>query len=161
VQRRHVAALQLMASSQAVAGNAGLPWPYPADGAQRFLAMALQARAQGSGYHLTILSGGRVVGVCGVKDIDPTGRSGEVGYWLGRDHWGQGIGTRAVAALCSLARDELRLRSLTAWSLEDNLRSVHVLKKNDFSLVRRGRNGRRLVHRDPDEVLLFFERTLG
>ncbi len=161
VARRHMGAIQALAADPEVAATTGLPNPYPPDGAARFIALALQARAQGTGYHLAILQGGRLVGVCGVKDIDSTRRAGEVGCWVGRAHWGQGIATLAVAEVARLAHDELGLRTLTAWSLEDNVRSQRLLEKCGFVRVRRELNARRLVHRSPDEHLLLFERVLA
>jgi len=161
VARRHVDAIQALAADPEVAATTGLPNPYPPDGAARFVALALQARAQGTGYHLAILQDGRLVGVCGVKDIDSTRRAGEVGCWVGRAHWGQGIATRAVAEVARIARDELGLRTLTACSLEDNARSLRVLEKCGFVCVRRELNARRLVHRSPDDHLLLYERALA
>ncbi|MBN2195067.1 MAG: GNAT family N-acetyltransferase [Polyangiaceae bacterium] len=160
VSRRHTAAIQAMASDPEVAGTTGLPSPYPTDGAARFVGLALQGRAQGSGYHLVILVRRRCVGVCGVKNIDPTGRAGEIGYWIGRAYWGRGIATRAVMALCEVARTELGLRTLSAWSLEKNTASIRVLEKCGFCRTRRERNAHRLVHRPPDEYLVFYARSL-
>lgn len=157
---RHTRALQAMAADVEVTAGTGLPYPYPPDGAATFVGLALQARAQGTGYHLAILGDGRCVGICGIKSIDPTRRSGEIGYWLGRAHWGKGIGARAVIALCALARDELGLRWLTAYALESNTRSRRLLERCAFVPTRRERNAHRLLHRDPDEYLVFFERTL-
>jgi len=158
--RRHAGAIQALAADPEVAATTGLPLPFPSDGAAQLVALARQARAQGTGYHLAILSGERLVGVCGLKDIDPTRRAGEIGCWLGRPHWGQGIATRAVAELARIARDDLGLRTLTAWVLEENLRSLRVLEKSGFVRARRELNLRRLVHRSPDEHLVLYERSL-
>ncbi len=160
VARHHAAAIQALAAAPEVAATTGLPRPFPADGAAQLVALARQARAQGTSYHLAILSGGRLIGVCGIKDIDPTRRAGEIGCWLGRAHWGQGIATRAVAELARIARDDLGLRTLTAWALEDNLRSLRVLEKSGFVRKRRELNRRRLAHRSPEEHLVLYERSL-
>jgi RimJ/RimL family protein N-acetyltransferase len=55
-----------------------------------------------------------------------------VGYWLGRDWWGRGLATSALAAFLEIV-DERPLRATVA---HGNLASVRVLEKNGFRLVR-------------------------
>lgn len=56
-----------------------------------------------------------------------------VGYWIGREYWGRGIGTQALAALLHLVGE----RPLFAYAAEQNLASIRVLEKCGF--VRRDR----------------------
>ena len=64
----------------------------------------------------------------------------EIGYWIGRDRWGRGVATRAVALLTALEPE----RPLLAFVAEHNAPSVRVLEKNGFvrtperDLVERG-----------------------
>lgn len=60
-------------------------------------------------------------------------RGGErqVGYWIGREHWGRGF---ASAALAELLR-ELDERPLFARVVPHNLASLRVLKKSGFRLI--------------------------
>jgi RimJ/RimL family protein N-acetyltransferase len=51
-----------------------------------------------------------------------------VGYWLGREHWGKGIASAALAQLLELERH----RPLHAWVIPSNSRSMRVLVKNGF-----------------------------
>ena len=51
-----------------------------------------------------------------------------VGYWLGREFWGRGI---ATAALAEFAR-ELETRPLHAWVAASNVGSIRVLEKCGF-----------------------------
>ena len=55
-----------------------------------------------------------------------------VGYWLGREFWGRGLATRALAEFLPLV-DE---RPLHATVAPANLASVRVLEKNGFRLLR-------------------------
>ena len=55
----------------------------------------------------------------------------ELGYWIGREFWGRGIATRAVAAFLPLDP----FRPLTAHVLKDNSASIRVLEKNGFVTV--------------------------
>jgi RimJ/RimL family protein N-acetyltransferase len=57
-----------------------------------------------------------------------------VGYWLGQEHWGRGVATRAVAAFL----EQERTRPLFAWVAETNRASIRVLEKSGFALARPG-----------------------
>lgn len=59
--------------------------------------------------------------------------SAELGYWLGRDHWGRGLMTRVVALYVPWAMRELQLYRLGAQVLDSNPASARVLLKNGFS----------------------------
>jgi len=58
----------------------------------------------------------------------------EIGYWLARDYWGQGIMTDAVKAYVNYAFEELGLLKLVAHCFELNIGSARVLEKNGFKL---------------------------
>lgn len=51
-----------------------------------------------------------------------------VGYWIGREHWGRGIATAALAAFL----DVDRARPLHALVAVDNVGSIRVLEKCGF-----------------------------
>jgi RimJ/RimL family protein N-acetyltransferase len=54
-----------------------------------------------------------------------------VGYWLGREFWGRGLATAALAELVQ----ELEPRPLHAWVARSNLGSIRVLEKCGFVRV--------------------------
>jgi RimJ/RimL family protein N-acetyltransferase len=54
----------------------------------------------------------------------------EVGYWLGRDHWGRGVATAALVAFLG----EERTRPLHAGVLPANGGSLRVLEKCGFAV---------------------------
>ena len=51
-----------------------------------------------------------------------------VGYWLGKEFWGKGLATRALAELV----DELGTRPLHAYVAKTNIGSIRVLEKCGF-----------------------------
>ena len=55
----------------------------------------------------------------------------EVGYWLGRDYWGRGIATQALAALLQI----IPVRPLYAHAARDNHGSIRVLEKCGFRVT--------------------------
>jgi RimJ/RimL family protein N-acetyltransferase len=54
-----------------------------------------------------------------------------VGYWLGRDFWGRGLATAALAEFVI----ELEVRPLHAWVATSNVGSIRVLEKCGFVQV--------------------------
>ena len=58
-----------------------------------------------------------------------------VGYWIGKEHWGKGVATTALAAFLQLVTE----RPLHAHVAEHNVGSIRVLEKCGFSLEREER----------------------
>ncbi len=52
----------------------------------------------------------------------------EVGYWIGREHWGRGVATRALTDFLQL----VRIRPLYAGVATHNVASIRVLEKCGF-----------------------------
>jgi RimJ/RimL family protein N-acetyltransferase len=104
------------------------PWPY------RFAdAMDFAARQHPDHYpsaFIWLRDGGtpRLAGACGIGN-----RNGEVelGYWIARPFWGQGIATEAAKAMVNAAR-ALGHKRLVASHFVDNPASGRVLRKAGF-----------------------------
>ncbi len=75
-----------------------------------------------------ILADGSVAGDIGAWT---DGAERLVGYWIGREFWGRGI---ASAALAQFLHEEAA-RPLTARVAKHNLASIRVLRKAGFALV--------------------------
>ena len=54
-----------------------------------------------------------------------------IGYWIGREFWGKGVATEALAELT----EELKVRPLHAWVATSNVGSIRVLEKCGFVQV--------------------------
>lgn len=83
----------------------------------------------------------------------------ELGYWLGRRHWGRGLMTRIVGLFAPLAMDALELRRLQAIVLDFNIASARVLQKNGF--VEEGVMRHALLKYGQVHDLRLFARTRG
>ncbi len=77
----------------------------------------------------TIVNNGCVAGNIGAW-TDADSRERLVGYWIGREYWGQGIATAALSLFC----DYERARPLTARVVRHNAASFRVLQKCGFVL---------------------------
>jgi RimJ/RimL family protein N-acetyltransferase len=78
----------------------------------------------------TIVDDGAVAGNVGSWEED--GRR-LVGYWVGREFWGRGLATAALAELVT----EISERPLHAWVAASNVGSIRVLEKCGFVEVER------------------------
>ena len=76
----------------------------------------------------TILFDGQVAGNIGIFDL---GGKRLVGYWIGREFWGRGLATRALAELLT----EETARPLYAYVATSNPGSIRVLEKCGFAFV--------------------------
>ena len=106
------------------------PQPYtPTDG-QNWIQTALAARPETS---FAIDVGGKAVGGIGFRlQTDVERFSAEVGYWLGEEFWGRGIGTAALKAATQYAIGAYRLNRIFALPFEGNIASMHVLQKAGY-----------------------------
>lgn len=106
-----------------------LPHPYTRDDARFFLHEIVPAEWV---WAIEDAGTGALFGMVGLTPSDD-GCSAELGYWLGRAHWGQGLATEAASAVVDHAREGLRLRTLTSGHFVDNPPSGRVLAKLGFS----------------------------
>jgi RimJ/RimL family protein N-acetyltransferase len=76
----------------------------------------------------TILFEGRVAG--SIVSFSQFGRP-SVSYWMGREFWGRGIATKALATFLDL----VTTRPLYARAAKDNIASLRVLEKCGFTII--------------------------
>lgn len=69
-----------------------------------------------------------LVGAVGIV-LDPQSNRGELGYWIGRNYWGQGIATEACVSILDFAFGQLLLNKVVAECLAKNPASARVLEK--------------------------------
>ena len=112
---------------------ARVPFPYPRDLADEWIASTAERIAAGEAYHLAIArrEDDVLVGCVGLT-LDAAARSAELGYWIGRRHWGQGIAPEVAGRLSRWALANLNIDRLTASALTDNARSAAVLARIGF-----------------------------
>ena len=75
-----------------------------------------------------------LVGVIGLIPNSET-RSAELGYYVGRPHWGQGLATEAAQAIVSFGLESKLFAKLTSRYHADNPASGRVLTKLGFKPI--------------------------
>lgn len=129
--------------------TASLPYPYEAEHGSAFLAKT--ARANHHPYVIADQASDRLLGVLGLYFYDD--RPVELGYWLGEQHWGQGLAPEAVRGLLDAARD-IGLAPIRARVLAANPGSIRVLEKTGFDVIERTHS---VVERHLGKPLLVLE----
>jgi RimJ/RimL family protein N-acetyltransferase len=98
---------------------------FPARDREAFDAHWQRMLADETLYKKTIVFEGQVAG--NVGSWEQGGRR-LVGYWVGREFWGKGLATQALAEVV----DELGTRPLYAYVAKTNAASIRVLEKCGF-----------------------------
>lgn len=101
------------------------PWPYSEADARAFADLPQDRRFP---HFLITLPGAGVIGSAGLGE---NAGEPEIGYWIAREHWGQGYATEAAGAVLGIARTLGHAR-LTAGHFVDNPASGRVLRKLGF-----------------------------
>ena len=113
-------------ADEAIVRNlARVPWPYREEHAAEWLVLPKQPKWPSLLVTLPAAQGTPIIGCCGLHEQDG---QAEMGYWIARDHWGQGYATEAARAVLSIAR-ALGHRRVHACHAVDNPASGKVLRK--------------------------------
>ena len=113
------------------------PHPYSADEARGYIAMAARRTPQTS---FGIVVDGEAAGSVSLRPgTDVERASAEIGYWLGRAHWGRGVMTDAVRAATRYAFATLGMHRVWAVPFAHNAASCRVLEKAGYVLEGRMR----------------------
>lgn len=110
-------------ANQMAAFTSGRP-----DDRDAFMEHWARIRSDETNINRTILVAGEVAGnIACFRDFGEP----EIGYWLGRDFWGRGVATEALAAFLR----EITERPIYARVAQDNIASLRVLQKCGFIIT--------------------------
>ena len=110
----------------------GFPNPYSVRDARRFIASVRDAPPLSV---LGIIRDGEPIGCMGLTPGSDVYRlNGEIGYWIGVAHWGQGLVTEAVDAFVRTIWQQTGMERLHAGVFSGNPASERVLEKCGFLL---------------------------
>lgn len=112
-----------------------MPYPYTSRDAKDWVKrnLAWNKNKDSRDFVLAIEIDGEVCGAVGLSKIEK-GHKAELGYWLGRKYWGQGIMTEAVKLMTKHAFCDLKLRRIYAHVFLFNEPSKRVLEKAGYKL---------------------------
>jgi RimJ/RimL family protein N-acetyltransferase len=112
-----------------------IPYPYTEADADEWLALSAKTtQQQGQPVHWAIRNQEAcLIGGCGLDGFQ-IGQShrAEIGYWLAKPYWGQGIMPAVIRKVCEFAFNEWSLVKITAHVFSCNAASARVLEKCGF-----------------------------
>jgi len=109
---------------------------FPSRNREAFMAHWTKILRDDTNTLMTILFDGQVAGnIVSWQQGDER----EVGYWLGKEYWGKGIATRALAEFL----EQVTTRPLYAHVVKHNIASIRVLEKCGFT--RYGEDGEEFI----------------
>lgn len=135
---------RLAADREIAAGTLTVPHPYPAGAAEAWIARHAERHASGASVVLAVTRRADVVAderadganavrgeLCGAigLELDAQHARAELGYWIGRPYWGQGLATEAARAVLRHGFETLGLHRIHAAYFAHNPRSGRVMEK--------------------------------
>lgn len=110
------------------------PNPYTLADAQGFISSCIEREGQGQLCRAIVVDGRAVGSIALILGDDVYRKSAELGYWLGRPFWRQGIMTAAVKEMCALGFGTWDIVRIHAEPYARNAGSRGVLEKAGFIL---------------------------
>jgi len=109
-----------------------IPYPYKLKDACWWINrnLKLNRKKKKTEINFAITANREVIGGIGLDRI--YGHCAEIGYWLGKKYWGQGIMTEAVKLVTKYGFEKLGLRRIYAFTFPLNKASAGVLKNAGF-----------------------------
>ena len=124
-------AVQRMSSSVEIAKTTRrIPHPYEDGMAERWINTHSQAwsRREAVSYGIVVRESGALCGAVSVRLCMEDNR-GELGYWIGEEHWNRGYATEAAAQVLDFCFGHLNLNRVSAEYMKHNPASARVLEK--------------------------------
>jgi len=117
--------------------NAGIPWPYPDDGAESFIRSCLPKLETGEVYMWVLVPKTEPREAIGLIDFGVTRNHhhGNRGFWLAEPFWGQGLMTEAVAATNDFIFGVLKLEKYTVCNAVVNKGSRRIKEKTGARFI--------------------------
>ena len=116
----------------------GMPWPYTEEMAKGWILRQPAREESGTSYEFAICfkdNPNKIVGCVSLMGIDQRAKRGEMGYWVGKKYWKQGIATEAAKAMIEFGFKKLGLHSIIARYFEINPASGRVMQKCGMTYV--------------------------
>ncbi len=113
--------------------SASIPYPYSLEDGRKFLSQDRAEFEQGNTIRLAILekATNRLMG--GIKIFSFKEAECEIGYWMGKEFWGKGYGTKVLQSTIDWIKLAGNVKLLFAITANDNRGSRRILEKVGFT----------------------------
>jgi len=124
------AELQRLAGAREIADTTvSIPHPYELDQAVAWIEQQRREAVRGRAISFAIrLLKGTLIGSVGLRDIDLEHGQAELGFWIGREWWGNGYAREAASAVIRFGFESLGLNRICAHHMVRNPAAGRVLQ---------------------------------
>ena len=150
------ARVQRLAGDEAIARyTLNIPHPYEDGMAEAWIASHPEAFQAGESatFAITLRGERLLIGAIGLH-FAPRHRRAEMGFWVAKDHWGQGYCTEAARAVLRYAFVDRGIHKVTAAHLAPNLASGRVMQK--IGMTQEGVQKEHVLKNDRYEDLVLY-----
>ncbi len=120
----------LLGAWEVVVNTLRVPYPYTENDAREYVKGGQNQDVQ-TRFGIFDASSGELYGGISLMPEEQHHRA-EIGYWIGRPHWGKGYATEAAREIVRYGFETLKLNRIYAGVFEGNPSSTHVLEKLGF-----------------------------
>jgi len=96
---------------------------------------------------------GELVGNIGFVNIDEENSKGEIGFWIGREHWNKGYMTEATKLMTDFCLNNLGFNKVSAFFHELNNNVKKLLEKNGYQFEEKLKKSIKTNGKDYDEII--------
>ena len=126
---------QLINDKDVIKWLSDTPFPYTLNHAEEFIERSQEETLKQESYNFLIFHNGEMIGGIGLRDF--CNKSCQVGYWLGKQYWGNGFATEALKSILDFGFGQLNLVKIYAAYNIGNEGSIRVLTKCGFEYFRK------------------------
>jgi RimJ/RimL family protein N-acetyltransferase len=107
-----------------------IPHPFTLEAAHNWIETVRRGGERGDAFVFALIRKRHPL-LIGCIDIEVNGehRRGDMAYWLGAEHWGQGYTTEAARRIVHFGFESLGLRRIHAQCIRSNIASARVMEK--------------------------------
>jgi len=112
-----------------------IPHPYLIEDAYAFIRLSHRQIRRKTNFPLGMeqKETGQIIGMISLDHVSHEHKNAELGYWLGKQFWGQGIAKEAIKLILSFGFKELKLKRIYARVMHPNIASAKLLEKSGFT----------------------------
>ena len=126
---------QLINDKDVIRWLSEIPFPYTLSHAEEFIERSRERILKQESYNFMIFQDKKMIGGIGLSEFN--NKSCQVGYWLGRQYWGNGFATEALKSILDFGFEQLNLEEIYAAYKIGNEGSMRVLAKCGFEYFRK------------------------
>lgn len=124
------------AKDKAISRYTLLPQPYRFKDAKKFIRRTYKNLKEKTYFEfgIELKETGEIIGMMSLLHVDFPGKKAEIGYWVCRKCWGQGIAKEALNIALNFAFNYLKLNRVYAMVMSPNIGSIKLLENAGFKL---------------------------